>query len=421
MLNIPKLQEHDCTILQGLALQIARIANDPINGERAVLWRQLNDLKSVRPLVFINEIPWHEMNVDNELTIQTSHPWAQEMETWFRRTIYQWRHMPADMIVDKYISSGLVVHDTGFGICEDVDVVKTDENNDVVSRHFNRQIVEPEDIDKIKMPMITHDTDATNERYHCMGELFGNIMPVHKAGFKHIWFTPWDNIIRWWGVQEAMMDLVMRPEMVNAIVSRFVDACLCQLEQYERLNLLSLNNDNTRIGSGGYGYTNLLPSHQFDARHINPADMWGCSNAQIFAGVSPEMHWEFALRHEMRWLEKWGATYYGCCEPLDIKMEILHKIPNLRKISMSPWVNIERAVKQVGESYVFSYKPNPAIFAESSWNPQQIRSDLRAFLDKSTGCHIEIVMKDISTVQYQPQRLWDWEKIVMEEVSKYAA
>jgi hypothetical protein len=30
--------------------------------------------------------------------------------------------------------------------------------------------------------------------------------------------------------------------------------------------------------------------------------MWGCSNAQIFSEVSPQMHWEFALEHDLRWL-----------------------------------------------------------------------------------------------------------------------
>ena len=45
--------------------------------------------------------------------------------------------------------------------------------------------------------------------------------------------------------------------------------------------------------------------------------MWGCSNAQIFSEVSPKMHWEFALEHDLRWLRRWGLNYYGCCEPLD--------------------------------------------------------------------------------------------------------
>jgi hypothetical protein len=29
-------------------------------------------------------------------------------------------------------------------------------------------------------------------------------------------------------------------------------------------------------------------------------------------------------------------------------------------------------------------------------------------------------MKDISTVRYQPQRLWEWEKIAMDVAGQYA-
>jgi hypothetical protein len=128
------------------------------------------------------------------------------------------------------------------------------------------------------------------------------------------------------------------------------------------------------------------------------------------------MHWEFALKHELRWLERWGLVYYGCCEPLDVKIGILRRIPNLRKVSMSPWVDVDRAVRVVGCDYVFSRKPNPAVLAEDTWRPELARADLTQFLEKTRGCHIEIILKDISTVRYQPQRLWEWEKIAMELV-----
>ena len=122
------------------------------------------------------------------------------------------------------------------------------------------------------------------------------------------------------------------------------------------------------------------------------------------------MHWEFALKHEMRWLERWGLTYYGCCEPLDIKMDLMRRIPNLRKISMSPWVDVERAVRLVGSDYVFSRKPTPAVLAEDTWQPEQARQHLRDFLERARGCRVELIMKDISTVRYQPRRLWEWER-----------
>jgi hypothetical protein len=148
--------------------------------------------------------------------------------------------------------------------------------------------------------------------------------------------------------------------------------------------------------------------------------MWGCSNAQIFSGVSPRMHWEFALEHDLRWLSRWGLTYYGCCEPLDRKIEILRRIPNLRKISVSPWCGTPRVVEQIGGDYVMSRKPTPAIFAEDAWNPARARKDLTDFLDQARGCHVELIMKDISTVRYQPQRLWEWAAIAREVVDRGA-
>ena len=50
--------------------KLAEIAALPVHQEKARLWQKLNDLESERPMVWINEIPWHEMNVDGELTLR---------------------------------------------------------------------------------------------------------------------------------------------------------------------------------------------------------------------------------------------------------------------------------------------------------------------------------------------------------------
>ncbi len=412
-----QLSDAEKDVLKKLAEEIATIAHNPVHAEKAKLWTSLNDLKSERPMVWINEIPWHEMNVNDELTLQCQDAWATQLETRMRRTIYQWKHMPGDMIVDDFLACPLAIHSTNFGIREDVDVVKTDETSNIVSRHFNPQIKGPEDIEKIQMPVVTHDEEATAVAYAAMCDLFGDIMPVKKVGQKHIWFTPWDRLIRWWGVQEAMLDLIERPQMVHDAVERMVQAWMVELDQFEEQNLLSLDCNNTRIGSGGYGYTTELPGDDFDPDWVRPKNMWGCSNAQIFSEVSPKMHWEFAIEHDLKWLARWGLTYYGCCEQLDRKLKQLRKIPNLRKISISPWCKMERAMQEVGQDYVMSIKPSPAIFAGDSWNPAQAKAIIQEILDLSQGQHhIEFIMKDISTVRYQPQRLWDWESMLMELV-----
>ncbi len=407
----------DKDILRRLGGEIAEISTLPIQKENAEIWTKTNSLESERPVVWINEIPWNEMNVDDELTLRCEGDFARHLEGDMRRTIYQWNHMRGDMVVNDYLACPKAIHSTDFGIVEDVDALRQDDSSAIKSRHFNVQISEPEDIEKIRMPVVTHNEAATANRFASMSEVFEGIMPVRVVGQSHIWFTPWDYLVRWWGVQEAMMDLVMRPEMVHAAVDRMVDAWMAELDQFAEMNLLELDNNNTRVGSGGYGYVDDLPGDDFDLQYVRPKNMWGCSNAQTFSEVSPEMHWEFAIEHDMRWLDRWGLTYYGCCEPLHRKMELMRRIPNLRKISVSPWCDFEKIFSEIGNDYAISAKPSPAVFTDDGWSAENARTDIREVLDAAGGKgHVELIMKDISTVNYKPQRIWEWSDIAMREV-----
>jgi len=259
----------------------------------------------------------------------------------------------------------------------------------------------------------------TELSFSLMTELFKDIMPVKKVGQTHIWFTPWDYLIRWTGIQEAMIALYEDPDMINAAVERMVDAWMVELDQFVEQNLLSLDCDNTRIGSGGYGYVSALPGNDFDPTWVRPHNMWGCSNAQIFSEVSPEMHWEFALRHDFRWLRRWGLIYYGCCEPLQNKIHLMRKIPNLRKLSVSPWNDYKKILPAINGDYVASIKPNPAIFVDDVFNVELARDNLeRAIQAGGEFSHIEFIMKDISTLRYKPQNLWKWASIAMDVAQK---
>ncbi|HUW40426.1 MAG TPA: hypothetical protein VMV90_05410 [Rectinemataceae bacterium] len=406
--------------LRSLARRIAEIAADPVNAERAELWRRLNDLEQVRPMVWINEIPWHEMNVGDELTLRCRNAWARTLETELRRVVYQWRHMPGDMVVNPWIECPLAIHSTDFGIVEEVDLARTDAESDIVSRRFHVQIKEPEDLEKIRMPEVTHIERTTAAAYDTMCDLFGGIIPVRKVGQTHIWYAPWDYLIRWWGVQEAILDMIDRPDMVHAGYERMVDAWMTELDQFEEQNLLSLDCRNIRVGSGGYGYASDLPGKGYDPERVAPRDMWGCSNAQILTTVSAEMQWEFAIEHDLKWMRRWGLNYYGCCEPLDRKVELLDRIPNLRKVSVSPWNDYRTIFDGIGPKYVASVKPNPAIFLDAEWSEEAARAAIAEALDLAgeRGVAVELIMKDISTVQHRPRRLWAWAGLAAEELRR---
>ena len=64
-----KLSPRDKEQLQYLAGELAEVAALPVHREKARLWQKLNDRESERPMVWINEICWHEMDVDNELAL----------------------------------------------------------------------------------------------------------------------------------------------------------------------------------------------------------------------------------------------------------------------------------------------------------------------------------------------------------------
>lgn len=416
------VSEKDKQILRELGEKIADIGSLSTQQKQRQMWSQLNRLEDTKPMVWIDEVCWSEMDVDGELKLQTSSPFCQRIESELRQTIYQWKHMQCDMVVDPIVYSPLVVTNTGIGISIEEDIIKKEEDSLVASHHYHVQIRGEEDIEKINILEITHNEKKSEENYQAYRDIFDGILTVEKLGIPGFWFAPWDDIIRLTGVQEALLDLAMRPKYIHKLVDRLVYAYLHGLEQYEKLNLLALNNNNTRIGSGGYGYTDELPQSDYDHNHIRTSDIWGSAAAQIFVGVSPEMHEEFALKYEKRWLERFGLTYYGCCEPLHKKIHILRSIPNLRKISISPWADINEAASQILNDYVISLKPSPAIFATGKWNPERVREELETKLKiaKQYNCKVEIIMKDISTVRHEPQRLWEWARIATEIADKFA-
>ncbi|MEF9839377.1 MAG: hypothetical protein RR746_08180 [Lachnospiraceae bacterium] len=413
------MNKKDILILRSLACQKKSIALQKENSINERLWTLTNDLKMTIPPIYINEICWHEMNYNDELTLQTKDIFCQNLEQNLRKEIYLWNHMRGNMVVSDFIECPIITEGEHFGIIENVDIAKTDNNNDVVSRHFNIQIQNEDDINKIKTPCIRVNWALTNRNFELMQEIFSDTIEVRLCGKRGYWFTPWDNLIRWTGIEPIMFDLIERPEYVKSLVTRFVDASISLLNQYNKLNIWASNNTNCRVGSGGYGYTDDLDSPLHLDTRASTNQLWGCGNAQIFSSVSQSMHFEFSLEQEIRWLSNFGLNYYGCCEPLHYKMDIMNKIPNLRKISVSPWCNIREISELANNKYVLSCKPNPAIFSTNNFDEDYVRNDLKKIFSESLGCSIELVLKDISTVSYKPEHLWRWYQIACEEIKRF--
>ena len=403
------VHKRDRDILRELARQVAEIAALPVQQETIALWKGLNGLEPVRPMVMIDQIPWHEMDVDGELVLQTEDDFCRNIETSLRRTLYSWRHVPADMVVEPMVDVPKVIRGTGFGIETIEKRAVSDPRNDVVGHYYVDQLRTEADLEKIQMPQVVLDEKATAHLEEKARTLFDGILTVRMQGCLPV-FAAWDRIVEWHGAENVLWDLADRPEFAHKIISRFTEAQLSLLDQLEEQGLLGFG-QRTIHCSGAHAHE--LPASGFDPRHPRAKDLWTYGMAQIFSAVSPAMHQEFELDYAVKWHSRFGLVYYGCCEPLHEKIDIVSKIPHVRKISMSPWVDVEKSAERIGRDFVFSRKPSPALLAGDSWEPDAVERDLWDTLERCTryGCPVEFILKDISTVRYEPHRLWEWANI----------
>jgi hypothetical protein len=398
-------------IIRDLAKAYAEISGDPVQREKQVLWRSLNRCRPLRPMVAIDQLPWHEMDVDGDLALRTVDPLLQEIEKILRRTLYLWKHLPADMVVEPYVSLPKAIHGMGFGMYSDEDTVLLDKANDVVGHSYHNQIRTEEDILKIRMPDIHLDTETTRYIQDRAEEALGGILPVHMTGATGF-FALWDRLAEWMSPEGLLYDLVDRPEFIHAIMERYTQANLDYIDQMEAQGLFEPAQTTVHCS---YAYTDELPAAGFEPGKPRAKDSWAFGMAQIFATVSPAMHEEFEIDYVKRIYERFGLVYYGCCEPLHDRIDLVRKIPNVRKISCSPWCDVARAAEWIGKDYVVSRKPSPMWLANPSPDWESVEKEIRDTVAacRSTGSPLEFILKDVSTVKYRPQNLWEWEKRAM--------
>jgi hypothetical protein len=437
------VSKKDREVLGELGSRLADVGSLPVQQEKIKLWKALNGLKPVRPMVSIELIPWHEMDVDGELALLTEDDFSRHFETKLRRTLYAWRHMPVDMVVEPVVDVPIAIRGVDYGESPSktgdlsagtmgLDIVErtvaTDPDNRVVSHQYFDQLATEEDVQKIVNPTIVVDEERTARAEEKAHEIFDGVIAVEMQGYLTD-FRAWDSIVEWHGVGRSLTDLVDRPEFMHKIVSRYTDAYLSMVDHFEDQGLLGTLRSTKegvlgqRIAYLSPDYTDDLPADAFDPARPRPRhtarDCWGQGAAQIFAGVSPAMHQEFELDYAGKYFSRFGLVHYGCCDQLHHKIDILRKnIPNLRRIAMSPMADVEIGAEQIGGDFVLSHQPSPTVFVTDGWEPDFIERDLRETLEICSrhGCPMDFVMKSISTVRYKPQRLWEWADIAMKVV-----
>jgi hypothetical protein len=420
----PGISMPDRTILRDLAKQLQECAGKPAEEEKRRLWTAHNDLKATRPVIFCDpENGWNEIITDDKILCTGA--LAQDWEMTLRREICWAVEMKDDKVAEAVFNIPYLAAESDWGMHE-----QRIGGGGGHAYRWDPPLKDYADIGKLRYPVITVNHAATQANLDLAREVFE---PNLEVRLNHKWW--WTLGMTWTlvnlrGLDQLMYDMYDEPESVHQVMSILRDGTMARLDFLEKNGLLSSNTGNNYVGSGGFGFTDQLPEPSFQGNSLGSAckdasnsvdkpvllkDMWGFAESQETIGVSPEMFAEFVFPYQLPLLERFGLNCYGCCEPVDARWKYLKSIPNLRRVSVSAWADVDVMAEALGNQYLFSSKPNPAYLAIPEMDEAYIRKSLRDFIRRTRDNRVEIIMKDNNTLGKNPNNAFNWCRIAKEE------
>jgi hypothetical protein len=402
----------DKAVLVRLAERVAMIAAGSRMKEVRQLWRDLNGLRETRPVVFCDpENGWNE--IITEAQMECRGRLARRWEMDLRKEIFWGEEMGDDKPVEPFFDVPYTVSPDDWGVAAVYH--KTETAGSYVWEAPIRDYAT--DLARLHAPQFEIDWETTRGTLAIAHEVFDGVLTVRQKGS---WW--WSMGLTWpaatfRGLTNILCDFHDHPDELKELLSIISRGYLAKLDWLETQGLLNLNNDGTYVGSGGYGFSDELPKKDFSGK-VRARDLWGFTESQETVNVSPAMYGEFIFPYERPIMERFGLTCYGCCEPLHARWPFVKQHPGLRRVSCSPWANLEKMAAALEDKYVLSLKPNPAALAVPKIDEQAIREGLRRAIDTTKGCVVEIIMKDNHTIGNRPGNVVQWCRIAKEEAMR---
>lgn len=327
---------------------------------------------------------------------------------WSLRTrIFQHEQIGDDTPVLPSVNVGWVIRWGGRGLAE-----TRHSTGHTGAYNWDAPVKTEADLDKLCFRAVEVDRAATQANQELVQDILGDILEVRRRGAMFWTAGLTQTLIMLRGLEQVMVDIYDNPRLLHRLMAYLRDDMLGAMDAIEREGVLSLNNGpDDYVGSGGLGMTDELPAAGF-AGTVRWGDLWGLGESQEFVGVGPEHFDEFALQYQLPLLRRFGLVCYGCCEGLDRKFDlILGNIPNLRRVSVSPWCDRQVAAEKLGDRYIYSWKPNPTVICRPDPDWREVEELTAQTLRMARGCRIEMVMKDTHTVHGDTSRFRKWVEI----------
>ena len=386
--------DHDRHIIRSLAARVAELAALPEQAARRALWREHNDRRGPRPLivVYVHDA-WPEF-----WALECQDPVLRDWEWILRHRLYC-GSLPTDVLTTPDFPVGYVLTNSYFG--QEPRFRKAGEGG---SYAWEAALRDSPDLARLR-PGIGVDLAATAEKVGRAQDLLGDLLTVRRAGVAGGPLDETAAFLR--GMDRLMLDLYERPDFVHRLMSFIRDQQVDLLRRAEAEGWLTLQ-DNDQ-----WWLCAELPGADFDGQ-VRLKDLAGNQAGQAFVGVSPRQFEEFLFPYQRSLLELYGLCSYGCCEPLHDRLHLILQLPHLRRVTVSPWSDLRVCAEMLADRVILVHKLHPMVLGGAALDPEVVRRELREILAITRGCHVELHMKDQSTVRGEPGRLEKWAEIASE-------
>lgn len=400
----------DRTVLRDLAQQYLDISRDPIQDRRRDLWRRHNSLQDTPPLIYVRAFAWREMP---ESTCVCEDPFARRFEGFFRTECFR-STFRDDFIFEPWVTLPATWKCSGWGVTPKR--IRSDDPRG--SFKVDYPIRRLEDIDRLRAPWHEIDEEATRRNTERLHDAIGDLIDINvdRAPAYRTWSADLSTDLGYLrGIENFMVDMLDNPDWFRRLVGFMSDGVLRTHDQAEAAGDWGLGAHQNQA----MAYATELEDPAPNVNGVKREALWTFVAAQEFAVVSPAMHEEFLLRYQLPIMSRFGLASYGCCEDLTHKIDMLRQVPNLRRIAVAPVADVARCAEQIGRDYVISYRPSPTDMVGYGFDEDRIRRILTEDLTACRGCHVDITLKDVETVQGDPHRVRRWVEItrgVIDEV-----
>ena len=353
---------------------------------------------------------------DSELLCEN--PSARSIEKKLRTELYNFEVLEDDHVIEPWINVGWDVCIGNYGV--EAVVHSGDRDGKMGARRWDPPIRDLDgDFDLLHYRELSVDRVSTQTRKSILEKVFEDVLPVRIRG-SHYWTVgltwPAIDLI---GLEGLMLSMYDNPAGLHRLLGFLRDDHLNMISWLESEGLYTPNDENDSIGSGSLGYTRDFKNDGMpESGCVRTRHLWVLSESQETVGVGPELFAEFIFPYQKPIIERFGKCYYGCCEPLDSRWHVIRDITNLERVSVSPWADEEFMADALGIEYVYSRKPLPSMISTRVFDEDEIRADLRRTLEVAIACRIEIIMKDVHTLNNEPERLTRWVELAREEVDR---